>query len=244
MIDRWCAEQTEGLLNSFPVKETDGGSANLFVANFFNGRWVQKFDKESTKKEPFKGGISPMVNMMNKTENEEVFSYAKLDDFSMLMIPYAAGYRLYVILPDKIDGLASLLQSLDGKKLRTAMSQLKSYNHTYVKIPKFEIDYSFNANNCLASLGVGRMFSDHAELNRIQSEPMKIGEIVQKTKVILDEEGTRAGAITSGSFVTLGEEMNPTEAYFYADHPFAYIIQDPFDNYCFMGTFWGDSQVD
>ena len=244
MIDKWCAEQTEGLLSSFPVKETDGGSANLFVANFFNGRWVQKFDKESTKKEPFKGGISPMVNMMNKTENEEVFSYAKLDDFSMLMIPYAAGYRLYVILPDKIDGLASLLHSLDGEKLRTAMSQLKSYNYTYVKIPKFEVDYSLNANNCLASLGVGRMFSDHAELNRIQSEPMKIGEIVQKTKVILDEEGTRAGAITSGSFVTLGEEMNPTEAYFYADHPFAYIIQDPFDNYCFMGTFWGDSQVD
>jgi hypothetical protein len=27
--------------------------------------------------------------------------------------------------------------------------------------------------------------------------------------------------------------------YFYADHPFAYIIADPFGNYCFMGTFWG-----
>ena len=35
--------------------------------------------------------------------------------------------------------------------------------------------------------------------------------------------------------------MNPTEAYFYADHPFVYIIQDPFGNYCFMGIFWGDS---
>jgi serpin B len=117
---------------------------------------------------------------------------------------------------------------------------LKSYDHTYVKIPKFEVDYSFNANSSLASLGVGKMFSDNAELNRIQSEPMKIGEIVQKTKVILDEDGTRAGAITSCSFMTLSEVMNPTEAYFYADHPFAYIIQDPFDSYCFMGTFWGE----
>ena len=240
MIDKWCAEQTEGLLSSFPVKQTDVGSANLFVANYFNGRWVQEFDKESTKEEPFKGGVSSTVNMMNMTDNEEVFSYAKLDDFSMLRIPYMGGYRLYIILPDKIDGLTTLLQSLDGEKLRSAMSQLKSYNHTYVKIPKFEIDYSLNANSCLASLGVGKMFSDDAELNRIQSEPMKIGEIVQKTKVILDEDGTRAGAITSGSFMTLSEVMNPTEAYFYADHPFAYIIQDPFDSYCFMGTFWGD----
>jgi len=241
MIDKWCAEQTEGLLSSFPVKQTDEGSANLLVANFFNGRWMQGFDKESTKEEPFKGGVSSTVNMMNMTDNEEVFSYAKLDDFSMLRIPYIGGYRLYIILPDKIDGLTTLLQSLDGEKLRSAMSQLKSCNHTYVKIPKFEIDYSLNVNSCLASLGVGRMFSNHAELNRIQSEPMKIGEIVQKTKVILDEDGTRAGAITSISFATLGLTMNPTEAYFYADHPFAYIIQDPFDNYCFMGTFWGES---
>ena len=240
IIDKWCAEQTEGLLSSFPVKQTDEGSANLFVANYFNGRWVQEFDKESTKEEPFKGGVSSTVNMMNMTDNEEVFSYAKLDDFSMLRIPYIGGYRLYIILPDKIDGLTTLLQSLDGEKLRSAMNQLKSYDHTYVKIPKFEVDYSFNANSSLASLGVGKMFSDNAELNRIQSEPMKIGEIVQKTKVILDEDGTRAGAITSVSFVTLSETMNPTEAYFYADHPFAYIIQDPFDSYCFMGTFWGD----
>ena len=135
IIDKWCAEQTEGLLSSFPVKQTDEGSANLFVANYFNGRWVQEFDKESAKEETFKGGTSSTVNMMNMTENEEVFSYAKLDDFSMLRIPYFGGYRLYIILPDKIDGLPSLLQSLDGEKLSSAMSQLKSYNHTYVKIP-------------------------------------------------------------------------------------------------------------
>ena len=241
-IDKWCTEQTEGLLSSFPIQQKEDESANLYVANFFNGRWVQEFNKESTKKEPFKGGISSSVNMMNMTENEEIFSYAKLDDFSMLKIPYVGGYRLYIILPDKIDGLASLLQSLDGEKLSSAMHQLKSYDHTYVKIPKFEVDYSFNANTTLAALGVGKMFSDKAELNRIQSEPMKIGEIVQKSKVILDEDGTRAGAITSSSFLTLSEIMNPTEAYFYADHPFAYIIQDPFDNYCFMGTFWGETK--
>ena len=83
------------------------------------------------------------------------------------------------------------------------------------------------------------MFSDSAELDRIQSEPMKITDITQMAKVIMDEDGTRAGSITSSSFATLSERVDPTEAYFYADHPFAYIIEDPFGNYCFMGTFWG-----
>ena len=212
-IDEWCAKHTDGLLSSFPLTQRDDRSANLLVANFFNGRWAQEFYKEDTKAEPFHGGTSAKVSMMNMTESEELFSYA---------------------------GLKALLQSLDGEKLRTAKGQLKSYDIVYVKIPKFEVEYSFNANDYLSSLGVGRMFTESAELNKIQPEPMIIKEITQKTRVILDEDGTRAGAITSSSFLTLGEVSKPTEAYFYADHPFAYIIEDSFGSYCFMGTFWGN----
>ena len=242
-IDEWCAKHTDGLLSSFPLTQRDDRSANLLVANFFNGRWAQEFYKEDTKAEPFHGGTSAKVSMMNMTESEKLFSYAEIKDFSLLRIPYVGGYRLYVILPKKVDGLKALLQSLDGEKLRTAKGQLKSYDIVYVKIPKFEVDYSFNANDYLSSLGVGRMFSDSAELNRIQSEPMVIKDIIQKTRVILDEDGTRAGAITSSSFLTLGKVSKPTEAYFYADHPFAYIIEDSFGSYCFMGTFWGGGNV-
>ena len=237
-IDKWCAEQTEGLLCNFPLKQQDDRSANLLVANYFNGRWIQKFDEESTKEEPFYGGTSSMVNMMNMTDKEGVFSYTKFDDQSLLEIPYVGGYLLYIILPDKIDGLTTLLLSLDGEKLRSAIHQLKVYDRIHVKIPKFEVDYSFKAKEYLTSLGISGMFNTY-ELNQIQSEPMKIKDILQRTKVILDEEGTRAGVITSSSFVTLSEIANPTEAYFYADHPFIYIIRDPFGNYCFMGTFWG-----
>lgn len=178
--------------------------------------------------------------MMNKTECERTFSYAKLDDLSMLKIPYVGGYKLYIILPDKVDGLRTLLQSLDGSKIRYAISCLKSYDHVYTKIPKFKVDFTFKANEFLASLGISKIFSDNSELTRIQSSPMKIIEILQSTKVILDEDGTRAGALTSTSFATLSSISHPTEAYFYADHPFFYIIQDPFGNYCFMGTFWGN----
>ncbi len=242
-IDEWCAKHTDGLLSSFPLTQRDDRSANLLVANFFNGRWAQEFYKEDTKAEPFHGGTSAKVSMMNMTESEKLFSYAEIKDFSLLRIPYVGGYRLYVILPKKVDGLKALLQSLDGEKLRTAKGQLKSYDIVYVKIPKFGVEYSFNANDYLSSLGVGRMFTESAELNKIQPEPMIIKDIIQKTRVILDEDGTRAGAITSSSFLTLGEVSKPTEAYFYADHPFAYIIEDSFGSYCFMGTFWGGGNV-
>lgn len=240
-INKWCSAHTEGLLNELKIKEVDDDSATLLVANYFNGRWVQKFDKKDTKDEPFYGGTSSRVNMMNQTECEGTFTYAKLKNYSMLEIPYVGGYELYIILPDKVDGLTALLQSLDESKIRHAMSCLKSYDRVYTKIPKFKVDYTFKANEFLASLGISKMFSNNYELTHIQSSPMKITEILQSTKVILDEDGTRAGALTSASFATLGLISHPTEAYFYADHPFAYIITDPFGNYCFMGTFRGPS---
>ena len=131
-IDEWCAKHTDGLLSSFPLTQRDDRSANLLVANFFNGRWAQEFYKEDTKAEPFHGGTSTTVSMMNMTESEKLFSYAELKDFSLLRIPYVGGYRLYVILPKKVDGLKALLQSLDGEKLRTAKGQLKSHDIVYV----------------------------------------------------------------------------------------------------------------
>ena len=111
-IDKWCSQQTDGLLNSMPIRQGDGNSASLFAANYFNGRWIQEFRKNDTKEEPFYGGTSSTVQMMNKTEYEKIFYYAKLDDFSLLNIPYVGGYNILIILPDKVDGLKPLLQSL------------------------------------------------------------------------------------------------------------------------------------
>ena len=238
-IDKWCSQQTDGLLNSMPIRQGDGNSASLFAANYFNGRWIQEFRKNDTKEEPFYGGTSSTVQMMNKTEYEKIFYYAKLDDFSLLNIPYVGGYNILIILPDKVDGLKPLLQSLEVRMVRSAVRQSRPYTYVYVKLPKFEVNYEFKAGQYLKSLGISKLFSNSFELDRIQSQPMKISDISHRTKVILDEDGTRAAAITSASFASLSESMNKNEAYFYADHPFAYIIQDPFGNYCFMGTFWG-----
>ena len=69
-IDEWCAKYTDGLLSSFPLTQRDDRSANLLVANFFNGRWVQEFYKGNTKEEPFHGGTSAKVSMMNMTERD------------------------------------------------------------------------------------------------------------------------------------------------------------------------------
>lgn len=239
-INKWCSEQTEGMISRLPMESIDSKSVNLMVANYFFGNWEIEFDKYDTKKEPFKDGTSSMVNMMNQNV-EDCYYYAKFNDFSLLKIPYVGGYYLNIILPDQTDGLVHLLQYLDGKKMKSAIRQLKKNYIVYLKLPKFEVEYSFSATDYLASLGIKRAFSDLAELDKIQSEPMVISGIKQIAKIILNEEATRAASVTDVELAVLAEKKKPSEVHFYADHPFAYIIEDPFGNYCFMGTFWGGS---
>jgi serpin B len=77
-------------------------------------------------------------------------------------------------------------------------------------------------------------------------EDYYLGQIIQgdfdnKMQSEIDEIGTAAEALTSAVLKVkeIGAVEEKSVVYFYADHPFAYIIADPFGNYCFMGTFWG-----
>ena len=204
-INRWCNERTEGLINSFPIEKQDAQSANLLIANLFNGRWVQEFYKGYTKKEPFYNGTSATVDMMNETNKEEVFTYAAMKDFSLLSIPYVGDYTLYVILPEKKNGLSAVLKSLDGERLRNAIFMLKPYDIVHVKLPKFEVSYSFKASDYLVSLGISKVFSNSAELywfaNEVNNGNTTIinavltADIVVNEKV-LKEDGTLNGTHT------------------------------------------------
>ena len=112
--------------------------------------------------------------MMNQTEHEKVFYYAKLDEFSLLNIPYVGGYNILIILPDKVDGLKPLLQSLEVRMVRSAVRQSRPYTYVYVKLPKFEVDYEFKAGQYLKSLGISKLFTNSSELDKIFHKELKL----------------------------------------------------------------------
>ena len=55
----------------------------------------------------------------------------------------------------------------------------------------------------------------------------------------IDEKGTHVEAVTSTSFATKGEILNPNKAVFYANRPFIYFIRDGFGSICFAGVYHG-----
>lgn len=238
-IDEWCSNKTDNKINHLPIKRD--AQSILTVINCFNGKWLKEFDKEKTKKETFHGRRNKTVSMMNDADDDRILALAQQSDYSLLMIPYRRAYVMYVVLPKKGKTLPSVIQKLTKTELQNAINNLKYYDTIFVKLPKFEMNYNWIANKFLMSLGIHKVFGREADLDNMNKD-FYVSSISQYTKVKIDEGGTTAAAVTSTEDVLLmSEERKKTSvAYFYADRPFAYIIRDRFDNYCFMGTFWGD----
>ena len=238
-IDDWCSNNTDNKINHLPI-EHDAKSI-LAVINSFNGKWEKEFSAEKTKEEPFYGGKGKTVMMMNDTDDDRRLTFVQRSDYSLLRIPYRGGYAMYVLLPEKGKTLSSVIRKLNWEELQNAIDNLNYYDTVFVKLPKFEMNYTWEANKWLISMGIRKVFSDEADLVNMNTD-FYVSSISQCAKIKVDEIGTDAAALTSAILKAKEEvvEKETTKAYFYADHPFAYIIQDPFGSYCFMGTFWGD----
>ena len=202
---------------------------------------IPEMEKQETKEEPFSGGRVKTVMMMNDKDNDRRLSYAQRSDYSLLRIPYRGGYVMYVILPKSGRSLSSVIQKLSIKEFQNAIDNLSHYDIIHIKLPKFEVNYDCIANKWLTSMGIRKVFGRDADFGNLNKD-FYLDRISQYAKVKVDEIGTDASALTSEVLKVKGEdaEEEKTVVYFYADHPFAYIIRDTFGNYCFMGTFWGN----
>jgi serpin B len=238
-IDEWCSNQSDNKITHLPVDH--GASSVLAVINCFNGKWEKEFSANQTKEEPFSDGRVKTVMMMNDEDDDRRLSYAQRSDYSLLRIPYRGGYAMYVVLPKRGKNLSSVIHKLSMKELQNAIDNLSHYDIIYLKLPKFELNFNCITNKWLTSMGIRKVFSRDADFGNVNRE-FYLDRISQYAKVKVDEIGTAAEALTSA--VLKVKEMGAVEeksvVYFYADHPFAYIIADPFGNYCFMGTFWGN----
>lgn len=218
-INSWCDEKTNHKIPSI-INDSDF-QACLINAVYFNGKWAYTFDKNETKKDIFtdRNGKETEIEFMNQ---EKVFhSYYEDENIKIISLPYNAGnINMYIALTDE--------ENVDFEKYIDKMDSLP----VKVSIPKFNIEYSIKAVDILSQLGIekafdpkGGHFNNMFDKNTKDASNMFIDDIIQKTFINVDEEGTEAAAITS---VTLcGSLDEPEECYeFKANKPFTYFIRD------------------
>ena len=225
-INDWCNDRTHGMIPSI-INELDPDAVSyLMNAIYFNGTWKDKFSKEETKQEMFRGYTRDIqyVDMMHR--HGEYF-YADGDGYSAVSIPYGNGaFRMTVILPIEGSFLRDVMASMDGGKFQALQRSMEKCN-VDLKIPRFTTEVDLPLNDIISALGAPLIFSPQADFSQFARGDFYVSKMFQKAKIEVSEEGTKAAAVTAA--IMMMSAVRPEKkrnVVFHADSPFAYIISE------------------
>lgn len=238
-INQWASDHTQGMVPKILERINPDGVSYLLNALYFKGIWYWQFDKKHTKKEAFTkaDGTKSQVQMMHQKER---FFAAENDNYQTVVLPYGNGsYEMVVLLPREGKDLSSLLQTMDAKKWKDNLKNTYS-SEVDLKLPRFTSAYTRELNDVLKLLGMNAMFDpSKANLTKMSAVSSFVSMVLQKAKIEVDEEGSKAAAVTV--IETAPTAVAPSKPIlFHANRPFMYaIVEHSTGTIFFMGTYQG-----
>ena len=205
-INRWVNDKTDGMIPSV-VDELDDDTVMMLVNTlFFEARWHDPFSERQIKEGIFTtaSGQEREVDMLSGTE------YLCLDDGHAqgFMKIYEGGkYAFVALLPDAGTTVAQYVAGLEWETLLSMLRDPYAGEGIWCRyqLPKFEIAYNDGGrlDDVLQSLGMTDAYSlakaDFSGMGEMASDKdnIHIGSVMHKTAMSVDENGTRAAAVTA-----------------------------------------------
>jgi serpin B len=229
-INTWIEEQTAGKIQNLLAPGVLNANTRLVLTNaiYFKARWTHEFSKGATADAPFHTSAAAEIAVPTMHQTERL-NYGAADGIQVLELPYGGDHSLsmFILLPDKVDGLADLEKRLTGENLQKWLAGLQS-RPVKVDLPKFKMTSEFSLSDTLAALGMPLAFSNKADFSGMSTqEPLSISAVIHKAFVAVDEDGTEAAAATAVGIKAEAAAPSPEEPIeFRADHPFVFLIRD------------------
>ncbi|XP_023180127.2 serine protease inhibitor 77Ba-like [Drosophila hydei] len=225
---------TRGLI-PYAVLPQEIYGAKMFMLSslFFKGQWKYPFNESLTHTEPFFNEQGEVVNQVSMMSQEGNFGYVTniegLDGY-VLELPYGEQNRLsmIVVLPKRGFNLNDVTKNLMDFGLAPVLKRLENFarnadedNVVEVLMPKFTTTTDFNLRQVLQEMGIQDLFDQsRSNLSRM-ADGLFAKLCVHATKIIVDEKGTTAAAVTSA---VLSNKSSPPR--FLLNKPFLYMIVD------------------
>lgn len=201
-INNWVSDSTEGFMKkALSIEDIVEADSILVNTIYFDGKWECTFDASLTRKEDFTlfNGSTQKVDMMSSQE----YYYFENDNATAFAKNYKDGrYQFIGILP-KNSGEFDI-SSLNIEELLTTKKNTNELNvDLYVKLPKIDFEEKFELSSILQTMGVEKIFDESKHnltgiYKDMGSEQVSyVDEVLHNVKLKVDEEGTKAAAVTS-----------------------------------------------
>ena len=221
-INGWADENTNGMIPQVISELPPETIMILMNVVYFEGKWEIPFEEESTHEETFHGNSGDKrVDMMH--QYGEYYAYVETDGMKGIAIPYKdSPLVMKIFIPDTsvnpdggdIEALFAALDDADKKEIDRLV------------IPKFTMEREIEGlTEILRAMGMKEAFEETADFDKIAAD-LYVTQVLHKAKIEVDEQGTKAAAVTviEAAGCAMVEEKIPV--IFEADRPFVYVIQD------------------
>lgn len=243
-INNWVSKKTNKMIPNLIDSLPKASTAVLVNAMAFSAKWAEPFDKNLTKRAKFtrEDGTTKYVSMMSSTEG----NYINDGLAQGFMKVYENGrYGFIAMLPNEGVSLKQYVQSLTGSSVRSMIKKQQNPYRVYAKVPRFKFEYQKSLKTTLTKMGMTRAFDEDLanfrNLGTAKDGNLFISKVVHKTKISLNENGTKAAAATAVCISKATAAMDPPPSVeITLDRPFVFMIVDlKSDIPIFMGTMTG-----
>ncbi len=229
-INRWVSEKTKGKIPAIVTADSIAGAiAILTNAVYFRGKFQIPFRKEATAPKPFylADGREKVVPLMRKGSLSN--SYRSGTEFEAAILRYKdSGIELYMLLPARGTKPEEILREKSMQEMLVGDASIT----LDLSMPRFTIDFTSSLKNSLTRLGMGPAFQNPgADFSALGSRLFFLNEVIQKTRLEMDEEGTVAVAATAMDMALCARHprLNLTRRLVF-DRPFAILLRDRITN--------------
>jgi len=233
IINNWVSQNTNNNIEKIINKIDPLVVMYLINAIYFKAFWQYPFDTEKTSEGWFfkQNGDSVLCAFM---QQENSFQYVGTDQFQAVDLTYGQGsFSMSLLLPKSGYTVTDIISDLNKNEWDTLADQFSPVT-MILKIPKFTLEYNITLNEVLKSLGMDTAFDEiNADFSGINPDyQLYISNVLHKSFIQVDEEGTEAAAATS---VEVSLTSVPRTVSF--NHPFIFIIRERSSNtILFMGV--------
>jgi len=237
-INSWVSENTDNKINNLI-----SGSVNAALVNavLFDAKWVTPFggtkSGEFTNADNSVSTVGYMSGQQGGKANQSC-QYYDGRDLQAVKLDYKNGASLYVLLPR--EGNDGNLIPLDDKFMENLKGEWKNIQASLSKSSKEDVNLSFpklasfeyktDIKKNLESLLPGVLSSNNFKDILSGGTGFPIDQIIQATKLSIDEKGTSMAAATA----VLSRGSNPPEMK--VDHPFLLVLTLPNGDIAYMGA--------
>ena len=229
-ISRWVSDATEEMIPDYKTAADAETVADILNAVYFYGEWQRKFSGGDTRKDLFRTAEGDKEVDMMYMESEYFRYVSDADGVKAVALPYDDGsYEMDIFMyadPEKKE-TEGIFDIISGEDILSRLDNADETELSTLALPKFKMDLELEGlKEKLGSMGLERAFSGDADFS-ILADSLQISDICHRAVVEVDEEGSRAAAVTEVVMkLTSVMPMEEVKEDFIADKPFVFMIRD------------------